>query len=175
MDTNIVLEKKLNLIAYIVSAVVLLVVMGMRYIKLNIGIDFSFLPPFHATVNALTAVVLLFSFYFIKNGNVHAHRRMNYVAMILSAIFLVSYVLYHITTPETRFGGVGTIRYVYFFFLSTHILLAAIILPFVLVTFNRAYTGSYDRHKKLARWVFPFWLYVAVTGPICYVMLMPYY
>jgi len=175
MSPNIILEKKLNIIAYVVSTIVLLVVMFMRLIKLNTGIDFSFLPPFHASVNALTAVVLIVAFYYIKNGNITAHRRMIYVAMCLSAIFLVSYVLYHITTPETRFGGTGAIRYVYFFLLGTHIMLAAIILPFVLLTFNRAYTGSYERHRKMARWVFPFWLYVALTGPICYLMLMPYY
>ncbi len=168
-------EKRLNFLAYIISTVVLGVVMGMRYIKLDLGINFSFLPPFHASVNAITAVVLIIALYFIKNRNVHAHKKMVYLAMVLSAIFLVSYVLYHITTPETKFGGTGMVRSIYFFFLGTHILLAAIILPFVLVTFNRAYTGSYDRHKKLARWVFPFWLYVAITGPICYLMLKPYY
>ena len=169
------LEKKLNRIGYVISVVVLLIVMGMRYIHLDLGIDFTFLPPFYSMVNVITAGVLLIALYYIKNRNVHAHKRMVYLAMILSAIFLVSYVLYHITTPETRFGGIGTIRSIYFFLLGTHILLAAIILPFVLVTFNRAYTGSYDRHKKLARWVFPFWLYVAITGPICYLMLKPYY
>ena len=175
MPIDRIKEKRLNIIAYVISAVVLSVVMGMRYIKLDLGIDFKFLPPFHATVNAITAVVLLIALYHIKNRNVHTHKKMVYLAMILSAVFLLSYVLYHITTPETRFGGTGTIRSIYFFLLGTQILLAAVILPFVLVTFNRAYTGSYDRHKKMARWVFPFWLYVAITGPICYLMLKPYY
>jgi putative membrane protein len=95
--------------------------------------------------------------------------------MFTSALFLLSYVLYHFTTPETRFGGEGVIRYIYFFILITHIILAALTLPFILLTFNRAYTDQFDRHRKMARWVFPLWLYVAVTGPICYLMLKPYY
>jgi putative membrane protein len=88
---------------------------------------------------------------------------------------LLSYVVYHFTTEETRFGGVGTIRYVYFFILITHVILAAVILPFILFTFNRAITNQITKHKKLARWVFPIWLYVAITGPLCYFMLKPYY
>ncbi|MBL7775445.1 MAG: DUF420 domain-containing protein, partial [Saprospiraceae bacterium] len=107
--------------------------------------------------------------------NVVAHRRSIYAAMVCSGLFLVSYVLYHFTTPETRFGGTGFIRTLYFFILITHVVLAAVILPFILLTFNRAYTAQYERHRKMARWVFPLWLYVAITGPICYLMLRPYY
>jgi putative membrane protein len=95
--------------------------------------------------------------------------------MVCSALFLISYVLYHFTTPETRYGGQGTMRAIYFFFLITHVVLAAVTLPFILLTFTRAYTNQFERHKKMARWVFPLWLYVAVTGPICYLMLRPYY
>lgn len=168
-------EKKLNLIAYVVSAVVLLLVGLMRRVKIDIGIDFHFLPPFHATLNALTAVILLVAFYYIKNKQVEQHRKAIYAAMVCSALFLLSYVLYHFTTPETRYGGTGILRTVYFFFLITHVVLAAVTLPLVLLTFNRAYTNQYDRHRKMARWVFPLWLYVAVTGPICYLMLRPYY
>lgn len=169
------LEKRLNLLAYIVSAVVLFLVVLMRRVKLELGIDFRFLPPFHATLNAITAVILVAALWFIKRKNVQAHRRAIYAAMVCSAVFLLSYVLYHFTTPETRYGGEGWVRYLYFFFLITHVVLAAVILPFILLTFNRAYTGQFERHKKMARWVFPIWLYVAVTGPICYLMLLPYY
>lgn len=172
---NIALEKRLNIIAYIVSAVVLLLVGAMRRYKIDLGVDFSFLPPVHASLNALAAVILLFAFYFIKNKQIENHRRAIYAAMVCSALFLVSYVLYHFTTPETRYGGQGLMRTVYFFFLITHVILAAVILPFILLTFNRAFTGQFERHKKMARWVFPLWLYVAVTGPICYLMLKPYY
>lgn len=172
---NIALEKKLNTLAYVVSVVVLLLVGLMRRVKIETGIDFSFLPPVHASLNALTAVILVVAFIHIKNGRVEQHRKAIYAAMVTSALFLLSYVLYHFTTPETRFGGEGTIRYIYFFILVTHIVLAAVTLPFILLTFNRAYTDQFDRHKKMARWVFPLWLYVAVTGPVCYLMLKPYY
>ncbi|MEY4204509.1 MAG: hypothetical protein RL013_2213 [Bacteroidota bacterium] len=172
---NIALEKKLNTLAYVVSVVVLLLVGLMRRVKIETDIDFSFLPPVHASLNALTAVILVVAFIHIKNGRVEQHRKAIYAAMVTSALFLLSYVLYHFTTPETRFGGEGTIRYIYFFILVTHIVLAAVTLPFILLTFNRAYTDQFDRHKKMARWVFPLWLYVAVTGPVCYLMLKPYY
>ncbi|MEZ5059531.1 MAG: DUF420 domain-containing protein [Saprospiraceae bacterium] len=169
------LEKKMNKVAWLLTAVVLLLVGMMRRIKFDVGIDFGFLPPFHATVNAITALVLVYAFIKIKNKQVEQHRKAIYTAGVLSIIFLLSYVVYHFTTEETTFGGEGTIRYVYFFFLITHVVLAAVIFPFVLFTFNRAYTAQYEKHKKLARWVFPIWLYVAITGPICYLMLMPYY
>ena len=172
---NIALEKRLNRWAYVVSAVVLLLVGLMRRVKFDLGVDFSFLPPLHASLNALCAVILVVALWHIKNGRVQQHRQAIYAAMVCSALFLISYVLYHFTTPETRYGGVGAMRTVYFSLLITHVVLAAIILPFVLFTFTRAYTGQYERHKKMARWVFPIWLYVAISGPICYLMLKPYY
>ncbi len=172
---NPALEKKLNRLAYLVSFVVLLLVGMMRRVKIDVGIDFSFLPPLHASLNALAAVILIFAFYFIKNGQVENHRKAIYAAMVCSALFLVSYVLYHFTTAETKYGGQGTMRTVYFILLTTHVVLAAVILPFILLTFTRAYTNQFERHKKMARWVFPLWLYVAITGPVCYLMLKPYY
>jgi putative membrane protein len=175
MTPNIALEKKLNKWAYVVSAAVLLLVGLMRQYKFDLGVDFSFLPPFHASLNAVTAVILLIAFWHIKNGRVEQHRKAIYLAMATSALFLLSYVLYHFTTPETKYGGEGTMRMIYFFLLITHVILAAVILPFVLFTFTRAYTNQFERHKKMARWVFPLWLYVAITGPICYLMLKPYY
>jgi putative membrane protein len=175
MTPNIALEKRLNRWAYVVSAAVLLLVGLMRRYKFDVGVDFSFLPPFHASLNALAAVILMVAFWHIKNGRIEQHRKAIYAAMACSALFLLSYVLYHFTTPETKYGGEGIMRTVYFILLITHVVLAAVILPFVLFTFTRAYTGQYERHKKMARWVFPLWLYVAITGPICYLMLKPYY
>jgi putative membrane protein len=172
---NPALEKQLNVLAYIVSAVVLFLVAFMRRVKIDVGIDFSFLPPLHATLNAITAVVLLIALYFIKQKRVEQHRKAIYVALTCSALFLVSYVLYHFTTPETRYGGEGVMRQVYFALLISHVVLAAAIFPFILFTFIRAYTGQFARHRRMARWVFPIWLYVAVTGPIVYLMLLPYY
>jgi len=175
LQPNSALEKKLNVIAYIVSGVVLLLVGAMRRFKIDLGVDFSFLPPFHAGLNALTALILLYALWQIKNKRVDAHRRAIYAAMVCSGLFLLSYVLYHFTTPETRYGGTGILRTLYFILLITHVVLAGAVLPFILLTFNRAFTGQYARHRKMARWVYPLWLYVALTGPICYLMLRPYY
>lgn len=174
---NIALEKRLNVVAYVVSVLVLLLVGLMRRPgnKIDLGVDFSFLPPVHATLNAVVAVLLLYAYWQIKRKNIEAHRRTIYAAMTCSALFLISYVLYHFTTQETNYLGTGIARVVYFFFLITHVVLAGLSLPFILLTFNRAYTGQYDRHRRMARWVFPIWLYVAITGPICYLMLRPYY
>lgn len=179
----------MNTAAWIISAAVLLLVGVMRRVKIDLGIDFSFLPPVHATLNALSAIILLAALYFIKNRQVENHRKAIYAALACSALFLVSYVLYHFTTPEVKFGdadhdglvsaaelaAVGGMRTAYLVLLATHIVLAAVILPFILFTFNRAFTAQYERHKKMARWVYPLWLYVAVTGPICYILLKPYY
>ncbi len=175
MDGNVKLAKQLNRIAYLLSAMILVVVGLMRRITINTDIDFGFLPPLHATLNAITAGILIYALIKIKNSQVEAHKMAMTLAMITSALFLLSYVIYHITTKETRFGGEGLIRSVYFFFLITHVVLAAISLPFILFTFIRGFTGQVDRHKRMAKWVYPMWLYVAVTGPICYLMLRPYY
>lgn len=188
---NLVLARKLNRAAWAITAVVLLLVGMMRRVKIELpaGWDLSFLPPFHATVNALTAVVLLVALYYIKRKNIRAHQRAIYVALGLSVLFLLSYVAYHFTTPETVFGdldrdgvlsdaerlAVAGQRSVYLFILITHIILAALILPFILFTFIRAYTGQIARHRRMARWVWPLWFYVAVTGPVAYYMLAPYY
>lgn len=187
---NIQLEKKMNIAAYIISAAVLSLVVAMRRLpKLDLGIDFSFLPPVHAILNSGAALFLMAALYFIKNKNVGSHRKMIYGAMACSVLFLLCYVLYHSTTPEILFGDanhdgilsaeerllVGSTRTWYLVLLLTHIALAAATLPFILLTFNRAYTNQFDRHKKMARWVYPFWLYVAITGPLCYLMLKPYY
>lgn len=172
---NLQLAKKLNIAATIVSVIVLALVVVMRRIHFDTGIDFSFLPPFHATVNALAAIALMFSFYFIKNKNVEAHKKANFLALGLSVLFLLSYVVYHLTTEATIYGGEGNIKYIYYFLLATHVILAAVILPFILFTFIRAYTGQIEKHRKMAKWVYPLWLYVAITGPVCYLMLRPYY
>lgn len=175
MTPNPALAKKLNVFAWMFSAVVLLIVVMMRRIKIESTIDFSFLPPLHASLNAITALILVYAFLKIKNGHVEAHRKAMTLALITSALFLLSYVLYHITTEETRYGGEGFFRYVYFFFLITHVILAAVSLPFILFTFIRGYTGQVEKHRKMAKWVYPIWLYVAITGPICYLLLRPYY
>jgi len=172
---NLTLAKQLNRAATIISILVIGLVGTMHKISIETSTDFGFLPPFHSSMNALAAVMLLLALYFIKQKNITAHRKCIYVAMACSALFLASYVLYHITTPATSYCVEGNIRYLYFFLLITHVVLAAVILPFILFTFIRAYTGQIEKHRKMAKWVYPLWLYVAVTGPILYLMLRPCY
>lgn len=171
MKENLALAKKLNNGAILVSIVVVALVVGMRSIKLDLGIDFRFLPPVYSTINAMVAVILLLALNAVKNKKIEAHQKWMTLAMVLSVVFLLCYVLYHITTPETKYCYDGGIKYVYYFLLFTHIVLAAVLLPFILFTYIRAYTGQVMLHRKMAKWVFPLWLYVAVTGPIIYFML----
>jgi putative membrane protein len=173
---NIQREKKLNKIAWIFSAAVFILVLMMRRIHIDLSIDLSFLPAVYSTINFVTFCLLIFAFYQIRyEKNINRHRKFMTASVILSGVFLLLYVLYHITSEETSFCREGAIRYVYFFLLISHIILAAIILPFILFTYIRALTNQFDRHKKLARWVLPLWLYVAITGPVIYLFLLPCY
>jgi len=168
--------KKMDWVAYALSVVVLLLVVLMRQPeKFNFGVDFTWLPAFYSSLNALVAVCLMIALYFIKKKDVAKHKMMMIAAIIFSTLFLLCYVVYHATTPETKYCGVGSIRYLYFVLLITHIILAGVILPFILMTFNRGILMKVARHKKFARWVFPLWFYVAITGPIVFLMLRPCY
>ena len=133
------------------------------------------LPAVNAALNSLTAVALLTGYYFIRHKNVRAHRAAMGTAFGLGALFLVSYVAYHSQVESTHFGGVGAARAVYFLLLLTHISLAAVTVALVLFTLYFALTGQYVKHKRIARWTFPVWLYVSVTGVIVYFMIAPYY
>lgn len=172
---DIILEKKLNKLAWAVTAVVLLLVSFMHRIHFETSIDFTFLPAVYSALNALTAIILIVGLYFIKNGQKEKHEKAMTFAMLTSLLFLLGYVVYHITNADTKFLGEGWIRPVYFFLLITHIVLAAVIFPFILFTYIRAYTAQFKRHVKMARWVYWLWLYVAITGPILYLMIRPYY
>lgn len=151
---------------------VVAILFGMPKIK---GYNFSFLPPIYATINGLTAISLVAAVIAIKNNNRLLHERLIKICILFSITFLVLYILYHITTESTAFGGEGGIRYVYFFILISHILLSVVVIPFVLFTFARAWRGDFVRHKSLAKITFPLWLYVAITGVIVYFMISPYY
>ncbi|MCL4147024.1 UNVERIFIED_CONTAM: hypothetical protein GTU68_049906 [Idotea baltica] len=143
--------------------------------KFDIGWDTTILPPIHSAFNIVVAISLMAALYFVKKKNIIMHRRMIYNALFFSFLFLLSYVAYHFTQEETLFCKQGPIRVVYFFVLITHIVLAGLSLPLILFTFIKAYTHQYDKHRMMARWVFPIWLYVAITGPLSYFMLMPCY
>ncbi|MBK8625849.1 MAG: DUF420 domain-containing protein [Saprospiraceae bacterium] len=172
---NNILAAQLTKVSIGVSVVVLLLVGLMRRVKIDLGIDFSFIPPISALLNTLVAVCLLLALYFVKRKDIQNHKRSIYSALAFSALFLICYVLYHFTTVETSYCHDGNIKYIYYFLLITHIVLAGISLPFILLTFTKGFTYQVEKHKKMARWVFPIWLYVAITGPICYLMLKSCY
>lgn len=173
------LEQKYNKWIWVLSIAIPLVVallFGVNLRKLGYDVQpLSFLPPIYATINGLTAVVLVTAVWAIKNGKRTLHENLMKFAIVLSVLFLGMYVAYHMTSDSTKFGGEGIIKYIYYFILITHILLSIIIIPFVLVTYVRALAQRFDRHRKIAKIAFPLWLYVAVTGVIVYVMISPYY
>jgi len=171
MQENPEKYKKLIIVLSIVIPIAVAALFG---IKIP-GYDFSFLPPIYASINGLTAVLLTISYISIKNGNRSRHEFLNKTCLALSGLFLVLYILYHITTEATPFGGEGFVKYMYYFILITHIILSVTVIPFVLFTFSRALAGNFERHKRLAKFTFPLWLYVAVTGVVVYLMISPYY
>ena len=135
----------------------------------------SFLPPIYATINGITAVLLLLAVNAIKNGKVKLHENLMKTAIGCSVAFLGMYVAYHMTSDSTKFGGEGIIKYIYYFILVTHIILSIAIIPLVLITYVRALAQVFDKHKKIAKITYPIWLYVAVTGVVVYLMIAPYY
>jgi len=187
------LSKKLKTATWIITALVLILVGLMRRPELRIplpeGVDLGFLPPFHAIVNTIVAILLVLAVLAVRKGNITSHRRFMLGAMGMSVLFLLGYVAYHFTTAEILYGdangdsvvdaaelaAVGIWRPIYLVLLITHIIAAAVSLPLILLTFAAAFSHRFQAHRKLARWVFPIWLFVAVTGPICYLMLRSYY
>lgn len=135
----------------------------------------SVLPHLNAALNATSFLLLVAALYMIKRGNVQAHRRLMLSALAVSCLFLVSYVTYHAQYGSVRFKGQGAVRVVYFVILVTHVILAAAIVPLVIVTLRRALAGDFARHRRIARWTYPLWLYVSVTGVVVYLMLYHFY
>lgn len=177
------LIKSNDRLAYILiallSIIVFAVVAALGFFKNFVGTDIGFSPHYFATANAcinsIVTILLLVALYFVKTKNYTAHRNVMFAAMILSALFLVSYILHHLLTYDTHYGGEGALKYIYYFILMTHIPLAAIILPFILLTTYRALTGNYAQHARVARITFPIWLYVSITGVLVYIFISPYY
>ena len=155
------------------AIVVVLMLLPERY---NIfGADSMTFPLFHGVLNFLTAILLVVGYFFMKADKFLAHRNTMIAAFGLSVVFLVSYVLSKISNEPVPYGGEGVLRYVYFFILVSHIILSGIIVPLVLFTMYRGLSGEYDKHSKIAKWTFPIWLYVAVTGVLVFLFMMPYY
>ncbi|MEQ8302222.1 MAG: DUF420 domain-containing protein [Cyclobacteriaceae bacterium] len=158
----------------VLSVVIPLAVALLFRVKIE-GYDFSFLPPIYASINGLTAILLLVGLWAIRSGHRAWHERIMKTCIALSASFLLMYVAYHMTSDSTSYGGEGAVKYIYFFILITHILLSVAVVPMVLFTFSRALSGNFEKHRTLARFTFPIWLYVAVTGVVVYLMISPYY
>jgi len=179
MEPNHSIENKFNKLIIVLSIAIPVAVALLFSIKLkDFGINIeplSFLPPIYATINGCTAILLVIGVMAIKNGKRRLHEILMQTAIACSVVFLVMYVAYHMTSDSTPFGGEGTIKYVYFFILISHIVLSIAVIPLVLITYVKALAERFDKHKKIAKITFPIWLYVAVTGVIVYFMIAPYY
>jgi len=182
-------SKPWNILATILTIVVVLLVGAMGKIEIKTPWDTSFLPMVNAILNTTVAVFIILGGIFIKQGKKDLHRKMMMSAFVISGIFLLCYVAYHLTNGHVYFGdvngdgeltdaeksAVSTSRGIYAFILLTHILLAIISFPLILFSIIAAVFGQFQRHKKLTRWAYPMWLYVAITGPVVYLMIRPYY
>lgn len=184
-------DRKANWLIGIFSVVVFGVVASLSRIQLKLDLDFDvhIFARINAVINSIVAVLLLAALWAVKQRKYMLHKRLMLGAMVLSILFLVSYIAHHLLSGDTRFGdtdhdgqlsdpeklAAGGVRMVYFILLLTHIFLAAIILPFILFTAYRAMVAEFPRHKKLARITWPIWFYVSVTGVVVYLMISPYY
>lgn len=170
-------DKQARLLILTVSFVVFAAVVILSRVKLeaDLGFDIHIFALINAIINSTVSILLVAGLMAVKQKNYVRHKNIMMSAIVLSVLFLVSYIAHHLLSGDTKFGGEGTIRLVYFIILVTHIFLAAVILPFILFTAYRSLTGEYEKHKKLARYTWPLWLYVSVTGVIVYLMISPYY
>ncbi|MGZ3845837.1 MAG: DUF420 domain-containing protein [Flavisolibacter sp.] len=184
-------DRKARILIFSFSLVVFILISALGKYKLDVdlGFDEHIFAKANAVINSIVAVLLVAGLYFAKNRRYTTHRNIMLTAMALSVLFLLSYVLHHLLAGEARFGDInhdgivseaeraaaGSIRYVYYVLLGTHILLAGIVLPFILFTAYRALINENAAHRKLAKLTWPMWFYVAVTGPLVYLMISPYY
>ncbi len=168
-------EIRYKKIIWVLSVSIPIVVALLFLVRIpNVG-PFNFLPPIYATINGITALLLIIAYWAVRNKKLVLHERFMKFSILLSAVFLVMYVAYHMTSEPTPFGGAGNIKYLYYFILVTHVLLSIFIIPMVLVTYVRAISMMFAQHKKIGKITFPIWLYIAVTGVIVYLMISPYY
>ena len=174
-DRNRIFKRLFILISFLIPAIVVMLLMLPKGNADQIKPWIYALPFYNAIINTLTAILLILGVYFVKSGKVNYHKMAMGGAFLLGAIFLIFYVIYHSNAPSTKFGGEGMIRYVYFFFLLSHILLAFIVVPLVLSAVYFAVSEKIDKHRKIVKFTFPVWLYVSVTGVIVYLMISPYY
>lgn len=172
-------DKLIFRLVMVVSVVVFAVVVILNRKLIPVSIPTPefvyFLPKLNAIINASCSVLLMLSLYQIKQKNIERHKRLNILTFLLSSLFLVSYIIFHYFVKETTYGGEGLIKYIYYTILITHIVLAAAVLPLVLLSFNNGLKLEVEKHRKLVRYTYPIWLYVTITGVIVYLMISPYY
>ena len=170
-------DKKARILIFLVSAVIFvaIVILGRVKVDVDLGFNEHLFATVNAVINTTVAFLLLFGLISAKQGNYTRHKNIMLTAIALSVLFLAFYICHHLFAGETKYGGTGGMRYFYYFMLGTHIVLAGIILPFILFTAYRALINENDKHRKLAKVTWPIWFYVAVTGPLVYLMISPYY
>ncbi|WP_425484321.1 DUF420 domain-containing protein [Halobacillus locisalis] len=177
---NVTTKKEFNYVPWVVglSIAINAIVVALLFIpKLEpqTGFDVTILPLLNAVLNSFTFVFLLAALYMILKKNVLWHKRFIFAAFTTTALFLVSYLTYHSMASSTSYGGEGIMQTIYYFILITHIVLAALIVPLALLTLARGLTMKVEKHRKIARWTMPLWLYVSLTGVLVYLMISPYY
>src|SRR5215210_1866572 len=170
-------DKKARILIFLVSAIIFIAIVILGRVKVDVDLGFNehVFAKLNAVINTTVAFLLLFGLIAAKQGSYTSHKNIMLTAIGLSILFLVFYICHHLFAGETKYGGTGGIRYFYYFILGTHIVLAGIILPFILFTAYRALINENDRHRRLAKITWPIWFYVAVTGPLVYLMISPYY
>ena len=170
-------DTRARLLIISLSLVIFVAIILLGRVKLDINPDFDvhIFATINAFINSTVSILLIAALVSVLLKKYIIHKRLMTAALILSCLFLISYICHHLLAPETKFGGTGTVKYTYYFILGSHIVLAGIILPFILYTSYRAMTGEWQKHRKLGWITWPIWLYVAVTGVIVYLMISPYY
>jgi putative membrane protein len=170
-------DKRASMLIILFSVIVFVAVVFLSRIKLEVALPFDvhLFAKINAIINSMVSVLLVAGLIAVKNGKYHLHRNVMMTAMVLSLLFLVSYICHHLFSESTSYGGEGAMKSVYYFILITHIILAAVILPFILYTSYRALVAEWPTHRKLAKITWPIWFYVSVTGVVVYLMISPYY
>ena len=170
-------DKRASLLIILFSVIVFVAVVFLSRFKLDVELPFNvhLFAKINAIINSLVSVLLIVGLVAVKNANYKFHRNVMMTAMVLSLLFLVSYICHHLFSESTSYGGGGAVKTIYYFILITHIILAAVILPFILYTSYRALVAEWPTHRKLAKITWPIWFYVSVTGVVVYLMISPYY
>ncbi len=170
-------DKRARILILLVSVIVFMAVAILGKVQVPLGPDFDvhIFAKINAVINSIVSVLLISGLIAVRRGNYRLHKKLMLTAMVLSILFLVSYICHHLFAGDTKFGGTGMVRYIYFIILITHIILAAIILPFILFTAYRAMISEWPQHRRLAKITWPVWLYVSLTGVTVYLFISPYY